>query len=432
MPKPDLHLPDGQNWSCHGSGLCCRAFTRIPVDAASRERIENLPMDRLPQAATRLACAREALVDDPGGKGLPSLRIDPVRGCVFLAEGNRCEIHAVLGEGVKPRTCGDFPYFFRETPGGVFVGVSFVCPSARENRGAPVAAQGLQLEGNFAVSANRVTVDGPVRVTRRLAVDWEDYLVLERSLLDILSLPGAPLGRRLIACCVWVGFLDAFWQSVHGPFPPGAEENRFEPGELARFAEAARRTGYADVMRVAAKPAGSARLRRMFLGMVSSLGNALWHRSGRVAVIGGILRQYFRHAVGIGSVRLEPLARRVPHRVLARTRLPADGPAAELLERYVRQCVFRKDLVDRFPVWKALHLLVLNLALVRWYAAAVAWDRGHPDEPEAGDFSEAVRHVEQVYGCHSRLFQFFGEKPQMDDMVESFIIRKNYPFVMLG
>jgi hypothetical protein len=87
--------------------------------------------------------------------------------------------------------------------------------------------------------------------------------------------------------------------------------------------------------------------------------------------------------------------------------------------------------VDRFPVWKALNLLLLNAGLIRWYAAAEALDAGR-NLPSDSDFSEAVRHVEQIYGCHSGFYRFLAEQPSMDDIIESFLIRRNYPFIVLG
>ena len=132
----------------------------------------------------------------------------------------------------------------------------------------------------------------------------------------------------------------------------------------------------------------------------------------------GVTFQYLRHAVALGGVHLKPFPVSVSHGDLARATLPESGPASELMERYVRHAVFRKDLVGAFPVWKGLCFLLLDCALIPWYAVAAAASEGRRT-PAAEDFSEAVRCVEWIYGCHSKLPGLLEAEPRLDDIVAS-------------
>ncbi len=102
-----------------------------------------------------------------------------------------------------------------------------------------------------------------------------------------------------------------------------------------------------------------------------------------------------------------------------------------MLERYIRHCIFRKDLVLMGNVSRRLRMLALNLALVPWYATAHALQAGHTD-PNDEDFSEAISHIERLYGFHSRFYRFFEENPAFEDVVEAFLLKPNYPFLILG
>lgn len=327
------------------------------------------------------------------------------------------------------RICGEFPFLFRSTPSGTFIGVSFVCPAVRDNHGTPLADQRDELATARAGSTERVGIADTIRLTRRLEVTWTQYLAIEAALLELLAIGADPLPRRLISAHVWLNMIDMYWQALHGPFPPGTDANRLTDEELEGFIGASRGGGFRDARRVASRRAGSRLVRRMFLGMITSFGNALCDGGRRGAATRGVTFQYLRHAVALGGVRLKPFPVSVSHGDLARATLPESGPASELMERYVRHAIFRKDLVGAFPVWKGLCFLLLGCALIPWYAVAAAASEGRRT-PAAEDFSEAVRCVEWIYGCHSKLPGLLEAEPRLDDIVESFFLRRNYPFVL--
>lgn len=430
-----LHLPEGLRYTCHQSGLCCPVFPRIPVDQASADRLDSLDYGRMPSVGCGVKSAEEATLREPDGTRVLARRRDG-GDCVFYGADGLCAVHKTHGEAAKPQVCRDFPYRYRDTPGGRYVGLSFVCPSVRGNKGQPVTEQGDDLLAAGDRAHRRQTAEGLVRLNRKLLVSWNDYLALESALADLLGLDGMPLARRMAACAVLLTFVDLLQQGLHGPHAPMAAARAVPDGEIAEAVAAMARNGYADVLRAAGRHvAGGARkwrvLRRMYLGMVAGLGNTLWAPKGRFATVVGLIADHVKHATGLGRVRMKPFSRPVGHDALARAAFPAAGPGAELLDRYLGHCLFRKDLVFAPDVARGLNLWLTNAALLRWYAAAVAAEAGRAT-PEDDDWSEAVRHVETYYGMQSRFYETLAKHDHFESILDGFTRRKNFPFVVMG
>lgn len=429
---PDLHLPEGIRYTCHQSGLCCPVFPRIPVDPESEQRLRQLDYQRLEGTGCAVRSPEEAMAAEPGSHGgLVLRRRGSDHNCVFYSEDRLCAIHKTFGEPAKPQVCRDFPYRYRKTPGGLYVGLSFVCPSVRGNRGKPVSEQRAELAEAASRALRHEDASGPILFNRKLALSWRDYLDLEQGFYDLLDRTDVPLAQRLIALRVLTEFVDLLEQKNHGAYVPMAPPRQAVEGEIGELVATLRRTGYSEVLRPARRDAGSPLLRRMFLGMLTGFGNSMWEGRGRLALVAGLLSQYARHASALGRVELKPVPKKVSHRRLARVRFPAAGPAAELLERYFRHCIFRKDLLLAPSVTRGLNLLLINAALVRWYAAALAAE-GNRAEPAGEDFSEAVRHVETYYGLQSKFYRALAEQTALEEILDSFTRRKNFPFVILS
>lgn len=422
-----LHLPQELSYTCHNSGECCTVFETIPADeqfltsfaAAGEEQQERL-------GGSIACCTQPGLAGDP-----PKLQRHAHGSCVFLGEDHLCAIHSILGEDAKPQVCRDFPYRYVETPDGIYVGLSFACPSVRSNLGKPLSEQDTQLQEHYRRARSRLDAPRAVALNRRIELSWSEYLDLERAFLEVLEQSTHSLRIRMIACCVLVNFVDTYQLQLENA-PVAGPGIRLPEGELAKLLGALRAGGFAELYRVAAKPRRiSPRVRRMFMGMFTGFANTLHRKGGRVRTVAGVLAQYVRHAAGLGGVALKPLTARVSHSDLDRAALPEAGPAAAMLERYVRHCIFRKDLVLMGNVARRIRLLALNLALVPWYATAHAQQHGH-DRPDEEDYSQAISHVERLYGFHSRFYRFFEENPAFEDIVEAFLLKPNYPFLILG
>lgn len=432
MPStPELHLPEGLHYTCHQSGMCCPVFPRIPVEDVSAERLRALDFSRIQSAGCSVHSMAEAVVQEEGPDGQLILRRKSSDGsCVFYGEDKLCSIHKTFGEPAKPQVCRDFPYRYRVTPGGVFVGLSFVCPSVRGNKGQAVVEQQAELAEAFPRAYRHEKASGPILLSSKLELSWEQYVQVERGFTDLLGRTDAPLHQRLIGLRVLIEFLEIAHQQARGRFEPMAPPRR-AGDEILQAMDALRQTAYEPVLRSARRPVSSPMLQRMFLGMLTSFANTMWEKRGRAGVIAGLLGQYARHSTGIGRIRLQPLTRTVSHRTLARVGFPVSGPAAELLNRYLGHCVFRKDLLLGPSISRSVNLLLVNAALLRWYAAGNAFvaKRSRPTDE---DFSEAVRYVETYYGAQSKFYRALTEHAVLEELVESFTQRKNYPYIIMG
>jgi hypothetical protein len=401
------------------------------VDPETADSLASLDIGRVPVAAREVDAAEDALAYPRGRDAAPVLRRRADGACLFLRDDCLCELHHACGSHAKPRACREFPFIFRPTPGGVFVGLSFLCPSVRGNRGKPLSDATDALTGLTGALPDTPGIREPIAFNDRLTLTWTEYVAIEGLLLELLAREDATLAQRMTACVVLLNFVDVWQKRTRDP-QPGEHEPRPVPGgELEKFLEVVRRTAFADVLRVARKPAGAPRLRRVFLGMFTGLAGADLKNTGRGRSIARVFSQYLRHSSGLGAVRLQPFAQPVPYRVLGAAGFPEMESGNELLLRYVRHCVFRKDLVHGCSLLRGMNLLVLRVAVTRWYASAAGWQAGR-QTPAETDWSEAVGLVETCFGCHSDLSRAFTGNPVVDEIVDSFMVRRNFPFVILG
>ena len=429
LSEPFLHLPADQRFSCHSCGLCCH-FPRIPLDTPSIARLRAFNLEDLPVGRRCLRSMDEAVV----GSGTDAaLRMrESTQACVFLCDDNKCELHRVYGAEAKPTVCREFPYRYRETPGGIYVGLSFVCPSVRGNCGQPVGEQRDELTAGLTGAYSLRRVPAPIMLSAWHEMDWPTYAALETALDDVLTRRHKPLNRRLIEASLVIRFFRMYDLNQRGRRAPDEWSRRVNHEDLSDFLEALRRTDFAEVSRLAAKPCRSLLLKRVFMGSVAGFASAFWRSSGRLGTLITIARQYLRHAVGMGRLRLAPVNADVSHDELATMRLPdSQSDAGLLVERYLRHCLFRKDLLEAPTVERGLNMLLLNAALIPWYALAVARSHGK-QQPEYEDWSEAVGEVEKTYGFHSRFYALMAAQPVIEYVVDSFTSRADYPFLVLG
>jgi hypothetical protein len=214
-----------------------------------------------------------------------------------------------------------------------------------------------------------------------------------------------------------------------------AQARPLPSGFLSDALTALRRDGWATVLRVAARPAKPSISQRMFLGMMSGFASSLWTPRHPALVSAGIFWQYARHATGLGSIRLRPLNFTVPHSALSNARFPdPTSEAGRLLDRYLLHTLFRKDLAFAPDIRRGLNLTLVNMALVRWYAAALAHAESpqNPSQPTLQHWSDALRHMETLYGLNSRLYQRLTDLPILDAVLESFFRRRDFPFIITG
>lgn len=330
-----LHFPEGQRFGCTTCGRCCRAPWNVVVDAPSAGRLRGSALElRVLQG-----CGAAPLTRDAEGRTVTA----KVGGaCVLLDRSSRCLVHSELGPEAKPRTCRQFPYTFRATPEGVFVGVSFFCPAVMANQGPLLSESAQEIRGLVAEEPLEEGAWGPG--------EWDAYRAFEDGLRwDLGREPVSAVLRRTL--CALRGTSEA----SHHP--------ALEAFTAARF------LGWLEYP--GAPPAGE------------DLARALRERRGRVR-----LPRFGWE----GDVRAleESLARVAP------------SPDLEaLLRRYLDALLFRKVLLEPRPLALGVALLHMVPPLLRWYAAASAGLRGAP-AVEASDIARALEICELELVTHAR------------------------------
>lgn len=422
-----FHLPQGMAYTCHNSGVCCNVFDSIPVDEAAQDAISGMDQGRLNHVAGNDA-DQIVTVETPESQS-PVLARKACGSCIMLTEDHLCAIHKIMGEEAKPQACQDFPWRYVETPGGIYVGLSFVCPSVRDNRGQLVTAQEESVRLKYSRAASVRKAPDEIMLNSHRALSWEDYLAFEQGLLDLMSLEDEPLSVRLIACCMLPGFIDQTLAMA------GAED--MGRADVIDIISALRTRGYDHLLKLGRKNARrrqSPRPRRMFLGMLASFANTLQRREnqGRFLTVTGVIAQYARSAIGLGAIRLAPVDRPVSAHTLDEARLPDSGPVAELISRYITHSIERKDLVLYGDVNRRLRMMAVSAALIAWYAAALD-ERGGAAagaDRTSDHWEEAVSIVERLYGFHSTFFRFFERNKAFADIVDSFLLKPAFPYVL--
>jgi len=121
-----LPVIEGQRWSCHSCGLCCRTLVGHLTDAERRRLDEQGWAQQLGVAPYVKIGSGWALNKQPDGA------------CVFLDEQNRCKIHAKYGEADKPLACRIFPFSVRPAGKAWQASLRFDCPSVTASKGQPI------------------------------------------------------------------------------------------------------------------------------------------------------------------------------------------------------------------------------------------------------------------------------------------------------
>ena len=208
MTPSRIQSPPGQNWSCHGCGLCCRNHMVVPLSPTEKERIEQQGWT----AADGVDPSKMMVA------GLNSWRLGHQAdgACMFLDSSKRCRIHAKFGEAAKPLACRLFPLVIYPAGRKMFVGLRFSCPSAVANQGQPLAAQAddiTRLAREFFPQGWEALPAPAVAATPGL--DWPDFLRFVHWLEATLASENLPVALKLLRALHWLekverGHFDLF------------------------------------------------------------------------------------------------------------------------------------------------------------------------------------------------------------------------------
>ena len=161
-----LIFPEGQRFECTGCGKCCRSDWVARIDIGHRD----LFLEKEGFHSLRV-------LED--GRLATNVKNDG--SCVFLSDSDdSCRLY---GEDLRPDSCLQFPFMLRETPDGVEVGLSFICPSVQKNQGRPLQDYEEELKGLLARRSPNV-IPQMVSISWGRGLNWSTYKEIESFLLD--------------------------------------------------------------------------------------------------------------------------------------------------------------------------------------------------------------------------------------------------------
>jgi lysine-N-methylase len=433
----DVILPPELNYSCTQCGKSCGLFQEIPIEPRSQERLRGIDFRPLMREAHR---HEDPIVPSPTSAKRQML-LQREGHCVFQNDAGLCSVHAAHGEPTKPQTCQDFPFRYVETPAGIYVGLSFACTAVQANTGATVTSQRASLEQGRPLSNARHTSAEMPALTSRHEISWEACLMLDEDLLRILGAGDKPFGLRLVAQSAYLDLLEAFLREVRGDRPLTNSPTATRPGHFAADTnvddvEALRvlRAKYLDaeggepIFRLARKVQGNPTIQRAFIGLITAFRQNLYvsgNKPGRFSTGVRVARHYLLHAARLGRVDLEALERRFDYSDFVRiTFSAADPECEELLARYFRHLIFRKDYLLAPNIWLGHRLMLMHYALIRWHAVGLAAKMGR-DRVDVEVLREAVGMVERHYVFHTPFGKLFENLPTLGMILDA-IVRKPF------
>jgi lysine-N-methylase len=202
-----LPVIDGQRWSCHSCGLCCRTLVGHLTDE-ERTRLDEQGW------AQQLGVAPYVKI----GRGW-ALNKQPDGACVFLDEQNRCKIHAKFGEADKPLACRIFPFSVRPVRGAWQASLRFDCPSTTASKGQTIAGhRGWLSELVRQLDHDESAEDDTADFHRGVHATAEELRTLTARLSRWLSNGERPMTDRLIGATRLTATLyGANLRKVRGP-----------------------------------------------------------------------------------------------------------------------------------------------------------------------------------------------------------------------
>ncbi|HBF34238.1 TPA: hypothetical protein DDW35_06705 [Candidatus Sumerlaeota bacterium] len=406
-----FHFPSDVRYACQCCGACCRDTWEIRVEPDAAERVLA--------ADWRSCCTIDSKEDSPFKliKGNTSVltfkRHDDA--CVFLGEGNRCRMHERFGIEIKPFVCQRFPYRFVETPGGVYVGMSFACPSVLQGEGPLVADAPAEAERIHAINqTEHLHVNEPIQLDKTLNLSWDEYQQIEQTLDAIFSHEEYSVAHCLIAGHAWLSMLRRLMRQAG-------------PTALPFFIKQTTDENFARVFKIAQRPVAHGALKRMLLGSFLSFRNTLRPGQSRLFLIPRLTFANLRHWCRWGSVPLEPLDKCVSYKNFAPSHeLLEDAETQSILRRYYRHALFRKELVQGTDLFWGYCYLVLVHGLIEYYAAGL---KAAGEENPA----RAIQVVEKYFVHHSTFGRTFLYHPAMLLIFQRVFDRPNFAHtIVLG
>jgi len=261
-----------------------------------------------------------------------------------------------------------------------------------------------------------------------VAMTLPEYEHIESELLNLLEWKEKSFDLRLIAGAVWLDILRDFLKAIAPP--PGANNERRKQ-VLDTFMETMKRERYERSFRIAAKPVHSPSLQRMFIGLFVSFRNHPGKRRSNLRTLFFVLCHYALSLFRIGRISMIPLEKPFPFSAFRKYPLTiADPSLAEPLHNWALKFIKEKKLLKAENVRYGYYHLLLYFALIRWYAAGLAWGKNSSSlAPEL--ISAAIQLTEEYYIFHPCFEELFAYNPVLKDIMDKAFHKKTFPMSLV-
>jgi len=354
-----LHIPEGINYSCSGCGRCCYGVA-VPMTDEDYDRVSAIDFSKdLPQFDWSKQYRKLSAAESANTNYTHAIKPTSSGHCPFLID-KLCHIHGKYGEKVKPLICGLFPYSFNRTPSGIYLTVSFRSNAVLGNFGTPLTEQLDVLKEKLHVYETvydaGATIWDKVKLTVDKPITWDEYLALEKKVVEELVKEDVSLKNRIYA------------------------------GSDVLFAE----LGKPGTAAAAAPP--KTMDKRFLAGLF-----ALYFPKVKIKDV------HFNGILFAMELMLKPPSFRVQNKnysfeKLIAVPMPLDKEVTDLLTRFIYSRIFGKWYFGggfaQLSVIAGFHHLVLLLALTRLHSAGLALGRG-ATEISMLDIMETIRELEE-------------------------------------
>jgi len=379
-------FPPGTRYQCVGCGYCCRQRWGVEVE---KECLDNLPDDLKRSVGPPQKQDEKTNI---GGVIVPG---ESHAGCPLLDTDNLCVIHKRLGYDAKPLVCREFPFRFVETPRGVIVDVSYVCNEVLHQRGNDIEQYRPELEKLYAKTARKVSVGDKVLLKSRTSITYDAYLLIEQTLLRILSDQRHTVEDRLVAGNV---FLYSLTKNIYddekivlSQEPIQKRLEKFAPKHISRLYEIAKKS----------EKMSSRHRQQVFVVTFLTFASSASEKRGKVNVLLRTWVNNIKLTFNVGKIRIPVLSAPVPIRRLCDMEFdPEDRDINDLAERYMTHCIFRKTLVSEYGLFRGYNVLLLIYGVTKWLSKVFALQAGR-DKVRPADFADAIQLVERQYVRHN-------------------------------
>lgn len=420
--SPNFIFPPDEKYECIKCGLCCSDFWEIPVDQESAQRLLSYDLGQIRSSFKYYEPLTHSILNPE------RLVIKQINNrCSFLIKQYLCGLHLYFGYESKPKVCRQFPFIFVKTPGGIYVSTSFACRSVQRNEGPALVEQEPFVHKIYAEAATQTILPTTISLDGKITLTWQNYLLIETGLLELLSIETLPLTTLLIAGNIYLDLLVEFIKEA-------SQTQQYTQDEIIEsYLAIMQKQRFSKPRELAQRAVHSPLLQKLYVGMFISFRNILTKKRGRLGTMAYLFWQYIINVLGLGAYQLLPVENRFTAKDFATVRFNTEEPffRATLL-RYIQQLIFRKQGLDKMPLIKAYRVILLYFALIRWYAVALASNLD-PPEVNRDIILQAIGLVERYYVRHTAMDYFFIRFPQLDIVLDNFMNKKHYaPSIVLN